>query len=105
VPKRVGSGRPVAGLELFQGLAPVAAPRLVSGYPLGEKKPLDAVDVANTLGRQRLALAAEASAVLLLGFGHLHHRADARLSAFIREQRANKRLAVDLVGLRTPTAA
>src|SRR5947209_16844226 len=61
----------VAGLELFQALAPITAPRLVSGYLLGEKKPLDAVDVANALGRQRLALAAEASAVFLLGFGHL----------------------------------
>src|SRR5438874_13111378 len=95
----------VAGLELFQALAPITAPRLVSGYPFGEKKPLDAVDVANALGRQRLALAAEPSAVFLLGLGHLHHRADARLPTFIREQPANQRLPVDLVGPRTPTQA
>jgi hypothetical protein len=95
----------VAGLKLFQPLAAVAASRLVSGYPLGEQKSLDAVDVANPLSRQGLTLAAKASAVLLLGFGHPHHRADARLAAFVREQRANQRLAVDLIGLCAPTAA
>jgi hypothetical protein len=63
------------------------------------------VDMANPLGRQSLTLAAEASAVFLLRFGHPHHSADARLAAFVRQQRANQRLAGDLVGLRTPTAA
>ncbi len=55
------------------------------------------------LGDQRLALAADAAAIFLLGGWHPDHRADTGLSALVGHQCADQRLAVDPVGLRTAT--
>jgi hypothetical protein len=55
----------VARRQLVEPLAPVAAQRLVTADPLGKQQPLDAVDVLDPLSDQRLALAADAAAILI----------------------------------------
>src|ERR1700720_4245108 len=51
---------------------------------------------------QPLALATEASAVLFLGGRRFHHRTHSGFTALVCQQRANQRLSVDPVSLRTP---
>src|SRR5215471_10178359 len=48
--KMLREGAAVAGLELVQPLAPVAAQRLISGYALAEQKSFDTIDVSHSLG-------------------------------------------------------
>src|SRR5690242_18258433 len=52
------------------------------------------------LGGQRLALARDPTAVLLLRRRYPDHRTDARLASFVRQQRPNQRFSVDSIGLR-----
>src|SRR5438094_10267294 len=54
------------------------------------------------LADQHLALATEATAVLFLGGRRFHHRTHSRFTALVCQQRANQRLSVDPVSLRTP---
>ena len=54
------------------------------------------------LADQHLALATEAAAVLFLGGRRFHHRTHSRFTALVCQQRANQRLSVDPVSLRTP---
>jgi len=61
--------------------------------------------VQDPLGGQHFALAAEAAAVLLLRSGRLDHRTHPGFAALVGQQRADERLAVDLVGLRPPPPA
>jgi hypothetical protein len=52
---------------------------------------------------QHLALAAKPAAVFVFWRRRPDHGADARFATFVSQQRANQGLAVDLVGLRTPS--
>ena len=72
----------IARLQLVEPLASIAAQRLVVGYALAEQQSLDAVDVFDPLADQRLALAAQAAAILSSGVGALtiaHTRGSPRL--------------------------
>src|SRR3984893_5677852 len=94
--------RAIARPKLVEPLPSIAAKRLVAGYTLAEQQSFDAIDVLDPLGDQDLALATKSAAVLFLGCWPLAHRAPPRLPAFIRQQRAKQRLAVDPVSLRPP---
>jgi hypothetical protein len=80
-------------------LASIAPQRLIAADALGEQQALDAIDVLDPLGDQHLALAANAAPIFFIGRRRLHHRAHPRFAALIRKQRAEQRLAIDLVGL------
>jgi hypothetical protein len=76
---------------------------LVVADPLGEQKPLDAVDVLDPFGRQRLALATDPAPILLVWGRRLDHRTHPGLAPLVGQQGANQGFAIDLVGLRPPT--
>jgi len=96
---------PVACAQFVEPFAAVAPERLVVGDPLREQQSLDAIDVLDALGDQRLAFATEAAPVLLLRGGRDGHGADARLAALERQQRPQQSLAVEPVGLGAAAAA
>src|SRR3954469_12070177 len=60
-------GAAIARDQLLKPLPAVSVQGLVVADPLGEQKPLDAVDVLDPFGCQRLALPTDPAAVLLLG--------------------------------------
>jgi hypothetical protein len=92
-------GTAVARCQLVEPLASIAPQRLIAADALGEQQALDAIDVLDPLGDQHLALAANAAPIFFIGRRRLHHRAHPRFAALIRKQRAEQRLAIDLVGL------
>jgi hypothetical protein len=77
--------------------------RLVVADPLGEQKPLDAIDVLDPFGCQGLALTTDPAAVLLVWGRSLDHRTDPGLAPLVGQQCANQGFAIDPVGLRPPT--
>src|SRR3954462_8781414 len=87
----------------LEPLPAVAVQGLVVADPLGEQKPLDAIDVLDPFGRQRLALTTDPAPILLLRGGGLDHRTNPGLAPLVGQQCANQSLAVDLVSLRPPT--
>src|SRR3954464_1790004 len=96
-------GATIARDQLLETLPAVAVQGLVVADPLGEQKPLDAIDVLDPFGRQGLALTTDPAAVLLLGGRSLDHRTNPGLAPLVGQQGANQSLAVDLVSLRPPT--
>ena len=62
-------GATIARDQLLKPLPAVSVQGLVVADPLGEQKPLDAVDVLDPFGRQRLALPTDPAPILLLGVG------------------------------------
>src|SRR5580693_889723 len=94
---------PVAGASRLQRSASIPAQRLVIADPLRKQQAFDPIDMPYPLGGQRLALATNPAAVLVLRRGNPHHRAHPRLAALERQQRAQQPLAIDLVGLGAAT--
>ena len=71
--------------------------------PLGEQKPLDAVDVLDPFGGQDLAFTTDPAPILLVWGRGLDHRTHPGLAPLVGQQGANQSFAIDLVGLRPPT--
>src|SRR3954465_3330139 len=93
-------GATIARDQFLEPLSTVAVQGLVVADPLGEQKPLDAIDVPDPFGRQRLALTTDPAPILLLGARSLDHRTDPGLAPLVGQQCANQGFAVDPVGLR-----
>src|SRR5260370_19758929 len=72
---------------------------------LGEKQTLNPVDVLHALGHKRPALPTDPAAVFLFGRRRFYHGTHPRFAALVGQQRADQRLAVDLVSLRPPAPA
>src|SRR3954452_16442359 len=89
--------------RLLEPLSTVAVQGLVVADPLGEQKPLDAIDVLDPFGGQDLALPTDPAPILLVWGRGLDHRTNARLAPLVGQQSANQGFAIDLVGLRPPT--
>src|SRR3954467_10577880 len=93
----------IARDQFLEPLPAVAVQRLVVADPLGEQKPLDAVDVLDPFGRQRLALTTDPAAVLLVWGRSLDHRTHPGLAPLVGQQGSHQSLTLDLVGLPPPT--
>ena len=76
-----------------------------AGDALSGEQTLDAVRVPDPLLQQYRALAAYPPTVFLFRGGRHNHRTDTRFSARPRQQRSQKRLAVDRVRLGSPPAS
>src|SRR3954468_18142254 len=77
-------GATIARDQFLEPLPAVSVQGLVVADPLGEQKPLDAIDVLDPFGCQGLALTTDPATVLLLGVGALtiaQTRGSPRLSA------------------------
>src|SRR5579872_2548321 len=92
----------VAGSQILEPVAPIAAHRLIVGDTLGEEQTLDPIDMAGPLVDQDLAFATNTAAILLFDARDPDHRTDPRLAALVGEQGAHQRFPVDLVGLCAP---
>jgi hypothetical protein len=100
----------LGGVMHFIGRNKMADFRQFSGRPRGligrntsrRRRP---VPVANTFSGQHLALSAKTASIFPVGCRRPYHRADAWFATLVRQQRANQRLAIDLVGLRPPPPA
>src|SRR3954453_19132417 len=98
-------GPAVARCEVVQPRPAVSVQGLVVANPLGEQKPLDAVDVPDPFGCQGLALAtAPGPSLLVWGRGPAHPK-NPRLAPFVGQQGSHKSLTVDPVGLGPPMPA
>src|SRR3954462_14870991 len=96
-------GATIARDQLLEPLSTVAVQGLVVADPLGEQKPLDAVDVLDPFGGQDLALPTDPAPILLVWGRGLDHRTNARLAPLVGQQSANQGFAIDLVSLCPPT--
>src|SRR4051794_32443606 len=96
-------GATIARDQRLKPLPAVAVQGLVVANPLGEQKPLDAIDVPDPFGCQGLALATDPAPILLLGRRSLDHRTNPGLAPLGAQQGPHQSLTVDLVGLRPPT--
>jgi hypothetical protein len=67
----VRKGATIARDQRLKPLATVSVQGLVVADPLGEQKPLDAIDVPDPFGCQGLALPTDPAPILLLGVGAL----------------------------------
>src|SRR5260370_1383559 len=92
--RRGGETPPAPGGKCPKPRPPVAPQRGVVGYALCEQKTLDPVHMRDALLDQCPPLAAKPPAILFLGRGRNHHRADPRLAALVGEKRPQQRLAV-----------
>jgi hypothetical protein len=70
---------------------------------LGEQKPLDAIDMLDPFGGQRLAFTTDPAPILLEWGRGLDHRTNPGLAALVGQQGANQGFAINLVSLRPPT--
>src|SRR3954454_20676280 len=96
-------GATIARDQFLKPLSTVAVQGLVVADPLGEQKPLDAIDVPDPFGRQGLALPTDPAPILLLGARSLDHRTNPGIAPLVSQHGANQTLTIDLVGLRPPT--
>src|SRR6202050_1636924 len=94
---------PVARASRLQRSASIPAQRLVIADPLRKQQAFDPIDMPYPLGGQRLALATNPAAILVLRRGNPHHRTHPRLAPLERQQRAQQPFAIDLVGLGAST--
>src|SRR3954452_11365817 len=101
--RQSGSGRPSPVISSSSPLPTVAVQGLVVADPLGEQKPLDAIDVLDPFGCQGLALTTDPAPILLLWGRGLDPRTNPGLATLVGQQCANQGFAVDRVGLRPPT--
>src|SRR4029079_7460262 len=90
----------ITGPELLKPLPSFARQRLIVRDALGEKQPLDSIDVLDALRCQRLALATDSAAILLLWRRCSNHCAHPRLAPPINPPRADHRLPVALCTVR-----
>src|SRR3954454_16712175 len=88
-------GATIARDQRLKPLPAVAVQGLVVANPLGEQKPLDAVDVLDPFGRQGLPLTTDPATVLLLRGRSLDHRTPPGLASLVGQQCANQGFAVD----------
>src|SRR4051794_3045249 len=79
-------GATIARDQVLKPLSTVAVQGLVVADPLGEQKPLDAVDVLDPFGCQGLALPTDPAAVLLVWGGSLDHRTHPGLAPLVGQQ-------------------
>ena len=93
----------VPGAQGLKPRPPIAPQRRVFGDALGEQKALDPVHMRDPLGDQCLALATKPAAVLFLGRGRNHHRADPWLAALVGQKSPQQRLAIEPVRLGAPS--
>src|SRR3954454_12834646 len=109
-------GAAIARDQRLKPLPAVSVQGLVVADPLGEQKPLDAIDVLDPFGGQDLALPTDPAPILLLGGRSLDHRTNPGLAPLVGQQSANQGFAplvgqksanraspINLVGLRPPT--
>src|SRR3954447_18560521 len=96
-------GATIARDQFLKPLPAVSVQGLVVADPLGEQKPLDAIDVLDPFGGQDLALPTDPASVLLVWGRGLDHRTNARLAPLVGQQSATQGFAIDLVGLPPPT--
>src|SRR5512140_1264628 len=101
----LGQRTTVTGPEFLKPRPSFAQQGLIVRDALGEEQPLDPIDVLDPLRCQRLALAADSAAILLLWGRCSNHGAHPRLASLIRQQRAHQSFPVDLVSLRPSTSA
>src|SRR3954465_14118585 len=95
-------GATIARDQLLETLPAVAVQGLVVADPLGEQKPLDAVDVLDPFGSQDLAFTTDPAPILLVWGRSLDHRTHPGLAPLVGQQGANTGFAIDLAGLRPP---
>src|SRR3954470_6310160 len=95
-------GATIARDQLLETLPAVAVQGLVVADPLGEQKPLDAIDVLDPFGRQGLALTTDPAPILLVWSRGLDHRTNPGLAPLVGQQGPHQSLTVDPVGLRPP---
>src|SRR5215203_3181526 len=93
----------IARDQFLKPLPTVAVQGLVVADPLGEQKPLDAIDVPDPFGCQGLALTTDPAPILLLWARSLDHRTNPGLAPLVGQQGSHQSLTVDPVGLRPPT--
>src|SRR3954469_1750633 len=96
-------GATIARDQLLKPLPAVAVQGRVVADPLGEQKPLDAVDVLDPFGGQDLAFTTDPAPILLVWGRSLDHRTHPGLAPLVGQQGANQSLTVDPVRLRPPT--
>src|SRR3954469_22574773 len=101
--RQSGSGRPSPVISSSSPLPTVAVQGLVVADPLGEQKPLDAIDVLDPFGCQGLALTTDPAPILLLGSRRLDHRTNPGLAPLVGQQGSPQTLTMDPVSLRPPT--
>src|SRR3954447_5059788 len=89
--------------QLLKPLPAVSVQGLVVADPLGEQKPLDAVDVLDPFGCQGLALTTDPATILLLWGRGLDHRPTPGLATLVAQQCANQASAFNRLGLPPPT--
>src|SRR3954470_15069385 len=99
----LGKGATIARDQLLKPLPAVAVQGRVVADPLGEQKPLDAIDVPDPFGCQGLALATDPAPILLLGRRSLDHRTNPGLAPLVGQQAPPQSLPVDLAVLPPPT--
>src|SRR3954447_17135948 len=95
-------GATIARDQLLKPLPAVAVQGRVVADPLGEQKPLDAVDVPDPFGCQGLALPTDPAPILLVWGRSLDHRTNPGPPPLGGQRGGNRGFAVDLVGLRPP---
>src|SRR3954471_6769000 len=87
-------GATIARDQLLEPLSTVAVQGLVVADPLGEQKPLDAIDVLDPFGGQDLALPTDPAPILLVWGRGLDHRTNARLAPLTRPRASPSILSV-----------
>src|SRR3954466_15169484 len=92
----------IARDQRLKPLPAVSVQGLVVADPLGEQKPLDAIDVPDPFGGQGLALTTDPAPILLVWSRSLDHRTNPGLAPLVGQQGPHLGFAVDLVGLRPP---
>src|SRR3954451_10089210 len=95
-------GATIARDQLLKPLPAVAVQGRVVADPLGEQKPLDAVDVLDPFGGQDLAFTTHAAPILLVWGRRLDHRTTPGLASLGAQQAPTKALPTYLVGPRPP---
>src|SRR3954449_12508621 len=93
-------GATIARDQLLKPLPAVAVQGLVVANPLGEQKPLDAIDVPDPFGGQGLALATDPAPILLVWRRSLDHRTNPGLAPLVGQQGSHQSLTIDPIGLR-----
>src|ERR1044072_4306628 len=90
--------------EFCKPLPTIGLERLIAGDSLTEEQTFQAIDQRNAFLDESLAFPAVAAPIFLVRRGHDYHRADARITALERQQRAQERLPAEPIGLGSPTS-
>src|SRR3982750_2629305 len=79
-------GATIARAQFLEPLPAVAVQGLVVADPLGEQKPLDAIDVPDPFGAQDLAFTTDPAPILLVWRRSLDHRTNPGLAPLVGQQ-------------------